>query len=513
MEENKPFISDEKSIQLNETETFLISTFQIDDNYNDSEIEQFYNDILRQLLNPDSNISFFICEKCKKYPLLKFDNDFLYNLEEFEYSCDCIKREGENKNKKFTKITLEEFKKNFGMVDLEKDIKYQDSFKCTNHHKFSGYLKDDNRDICSKCIIKKESNIKEENYIQFEEHEMYKRINYLISIFKLKEDDNDNSKNKNKDELSKKLEIKMFINKLIENYIIFRNYNIYQTLINLESSIIESKNKTSKDDLFLYYLTIDRPNDLTKAINDKNLLPYVTRIQIKSTNIDNLKLITGFYNLKHLDLRSNCIVNIESLENASFENLEFLNLSTNKIDNDCIKHFENCKFKNLSYLNLDLNCITDYRIFFVLAKKKDKDIFGRLKKLFLCYNVFNCLTDDNNKIINKKQYKEYFENLTLDFNSIEILSLSHGVFNKKTIQYIFPCFELNEIRKINLTYNNLNSDNFLLTKDKCQWFHQLINDIRNKEKPKVEKIILKKGNYIKNSDFTDDLKEIDKYFE
>ena len=279
----------------------------------------------------------------------------------------------------------------------------------------------------------------------------------------------------------------------------------------MESSIIESKNKASKDNLFLYYLTIIKPNDLRKITDDKNLLPYVTEVQIKSTNIDSLKLLTGFHNLKRLDLRSNCIINIESLENASFENLEFLNLSTNKIGNDCIKHFENCKLKNLTYLNLDLNCITDYRIFFALSKKKDKDTFGKLTKLFICFNVFNCLSDDNGKIISKKQYKEYFENISLDFNSIEILHLTHGVFNKNTIKLIFPCFELNEIREIKLSYNNLNNYSFLLTKDKCQWFHQLINDIRNKETPKVEKIILKKGNYIKDINFS--YPEINKYFE
>ena len=516
MAEDKPFISDEKSIQFSESENFMASTFQNDDNYDNSDGEQYYNDIFKKLVYSDDYIYFFICEKCKKCPLLKFDNDFLYNLKDLEYSCDCQKSEGENKNNKYTKTTLEEFKKNFGMKNFNKIIEFQDFFMCSNHHKFSGYLKDVNKDICSKCMIKKENNINEENYIQFEEHVMYKRIVYLINIFKLYENDKDDKddkddKNDKNDEPNEKIKIKKFISKLIVNYIKFRNYNIYQTLINLESSIIESKNKASKDNLFLYYLTIIKPNDLRKITDDKNLLPYVTEVQIKSTNIDSLKLLTGFHNLKRLDLRSNCIINIESLENASFENLEFLNLSTNKIGNDCIKHFENCKLKNLTYLNLDLNCITDYRIFFALSKKKDKDTFGKLTKLFICFNVFNCLSDDNGKIINKKQYKEYFENISLDFNSIEILHLTHGVFNKNTIKLIFPCFELNEIREIKLAYNNLNNYSFLLTKDKCQWFHQLINDIRNKETPKVEKIILKKGNYIKDINFS--YPEINKYFE
>ena len=80
----------------------------------------------------------------------------------------------------------------------------------------------------------------------------------------------------------------------------------------------------------------------------------------------------------------------------------------------------------------------------------------------------------------------------MDFNSIQIFGLSNGVFNQKSIEYIFPCFELNNIRIINLKYNNLINFDFLFI---CQWFLQLEIDINDNKKPKVEQIQLKEGNY------------------
>ena len=69
----------------------------------------------------------------------------------------------------------------------------------------------------------------------------------------------DNSKNKNDEKLKnkeKKEKIKIFITELIRNYIKLKNYNVYQTLINLETSIQESEKKSSIDDLFKYNLEI-----------------------------------------------------------------------------------------------------------------------------------------------------------------------------------------------------------------------------------------------------------------
>ena len=491
MSDSLPFLSDENTINFIETtqnstvDVGEISLKDINDN------EQFYNDILDKLIYSNGNYDFFICKKCKKQPLLKFEKDFLYNLDEFKYTCDCQKNE-------YTKITIEEFEKLFGVGYFEENNDYlQDCFKCDKKHKFSGFLEVDKRDICIKCLMIKDNSKNEEKYITFDDHAMYKRIKYLISIFKLYQDKDYNSNDESEEISKKKEKIKIFITELIENYIKLKNYHVYQSLINLETSIKESEKKSSKDGLFIYNIEINNANDFRKIIDDQNLISYITKIDIKRRNINNLELLSSLKNLNHLDLRNNCIKDIEPLINASFEKLEFLNLSTNGLGDKCIPHLKNFKFKNLKYLNLDSNQITDYGIFFAISENKN---FGKLEKLYLKYNVLSVF---NRKKITKKEFKEYFANVYLDFNSIQILGLSNGVFNQKSIEYIFPCFELNNVKEINLKYNNLVNYDFLFTENKCQWRLQLEKDIKDNKKPTVEKIYLKEGNYNINK-FLDD---------
>ena len=201
-------------------------------------------------------------------------------------------------------------------------------------------------------------------------------------------------------------------------------------------------------------------------------------------------------------------MNIYPLINATFVNLEFLNLSTNKIDDSNINHLKDFKFKNLKYLNLDANLINDYRIFFAIANNKN---FGKLEQLYLNYNILYCLTDENGKTIEKKKLKDYFAEVYLDFNSIQKLGVSNGVFDKQSIEYIFPCLELNNVKEIKLKYNNLVNYNFLFTKNKCQWCRQLEKDIRDNKKPKVEKIFLKEGNYIKIKEHKEEIKFLESF--
>ena len=151
-------------------------------------------------------------------------------------------------------------------------------------------------------------------------------------------------------------------------------------MINLEVSIKELAHKSSEDNLFIYNIQIMNTNDFRNILDDKNLMNYVTKIDLQRKNINNLGLLSNFKNLNHLDIRSNCIVDTRPLINASFENLEFLNLSSNKIGDDIIENLKYFKFKNLKYLNLDMNYITDYAFFFALSENKN---FGNLEKLYL----------------------------------------------------------------------------------------------------------------------------------
>ena len=489
MSDSQPFLSDEKTIDSNETNqisTINSSIMQLNDTNGINDNEQYYNDILYKLIYSELDYAFFICKGCNKHPLLQFDNDFLYNLDKFNCTCDCPKNQ-------YKKISIEEFEKLFGVRYF--DEKYydplQDKLKCDKKHKFSGFLEVDNRDICIKCMIFKDNSKNEEKYIKFDEYAMYKRIKYLVSIFELYHNKDYNSKDKSEEILNKKEKIKIFITELIENYINFKNHNVYQSLINLETSIKGLEKKSSKDNLFIYNIEINNTNDFRKIIDDKSLINYVTKIDIQRKNINNLKLLSDLKNLNHLDLRNNCIKDIEPLINASFENLEFLNLSTNALgtNKDNIQHLNKLKLKNLKYLNLDLNKITDYGIFIAIGNNKN---FRKLEQLYLNFNAFSIL---NGKKMKKNEFKEYFADVNLDFNSIQMLGLSYGVFDKKTIEYVFPCFELTNVKEINLKYNNLDNYDFLFTKNKCQWCRQLEKDIRENKKPKVEKIHLIAGNY------------------
>ena len=147
MSDSLPFLSDENTIDFIETtqnSSINISKISLKD-INDN--EQFYNDILDKLIYSNGNYAFFICKKCKKQPLLKFEKDFLYNLDEFKYTCDCQKNE-------YTKITIEEFEKLFGVGYFEENNDYlQDCFKCDKKHKFSGFLEVDKKDSSIFIII------------------------------------------------------------------------------------------------------------------------------------------------------------------------------------------------------------------------------------------------------------------------------------------------------------------------------------------------------------------------
>ena len=63
-------------------------------------------------------------------------------------------------------------------------------------------------------------------------------------------------------------------------------------------------------------------------------------------------LILDLINLTELDLGTNNIKSIEALANKKLENLEFLNLAVNDIDDSNIKNFFNLEFPKLKDFNL-----------------------------------------------------------------------------------------------------------------------------------------------------------------
>ena len=186
MDENEPSFNSELAIEINETDTETTNYESLIPVINSIDNEQLYNEIIQKLVYMKPEFTYYICKICKKNPLLIFDNDFLYKLDEFKYTCDCQKNE-------YRKIKIENFEEHFREEYKEEnddEDDFQNFVRCKKKHKFSGYFENSKKNICIKCMKVKDNNNNEGKYIIFDDYSMYKRIKYLISIFKLYNKDN-----------------------------------------------------------------------------------------------------------------------------------------------------------------------------------------------------------------------------------------------------------------------------------------------------------------------------------
>lgn len=442
----QPFSPNENSIHFEDSSQISSSLFN-----DNAEIQELYNDILKELIylnELDETTPYFYCQKCLKHLLFKFENNFLYNLKYVIYTCEC------HKDKDKIVDVLDE---KFWTENIQTDIDFIEYLKCEKNHRFSHYLENSKKDICFKCY-KKGSNLNEQKK-EFDDYDMYKRINYLIIVFKLNENHNDNindEANKAKRiQIEKKIKIKKFITKLIHNYIFYRNYNVYQSLINLKESIktfkILTKKNSDIDNLFTYYIDISIKKEIELMRNNENMSNLVIEIKIQRNNINDLSILNNFNNLIKLDLRKNLIKSIKKMIDAPYKYLETLNLSGNKLNNDTVQLFEEIKFNKLKTLYLDMNLFDDFGLFLSLSKNKN---LKNLEELSLSFNLFNCFIKEENgkktKIKKCEEYKKYFNDL--DFNSIKTFVLNNGPFNNATIKHILTKFSLKNIVEIQLNY-------------------------------------------------------------
>ena len=126
---------------------------------------------------------------------------------------------------------------------------------------------------------------------------------------------------------------------------------------------------------------------------NKNLLP---RINISQMDFEDFKILKEFnekFNFKIKDI-----------------DIQILNLSKNKLNNEIFEYFKKLRLKELKELNLGYNDIEDIRI---LEKIK----FEKLKKLGLHYNK---ISDIN--ILEKTNFKELTD-LYLDHNNISDIQM------------------------------------------------------------------------------------------
>jgi len=189
------------------------------------------------------------------------------------------------------------------------------------------------------------------------------------------------------------------------------------------------------------YKNIIELNDIEEK---KDLIDKVIQINISEQNFYDLKIFEGkhFKNLIKLKLEENNINTIDSLMKADrFESLKELVLARNKInDDEVFKHIEkfNFQFPKLEFLSFYFNYLTDYNIFKKISKLRE------LKTLHLGSNKFE-----------KNRIEE-----DIDFPNLEILGVSCGVFNDKTIKYLSH-FKFENLKKLYLRGSNLSRLDFL----------------------------------------------------
>ena len=408
---------------------------------------------------------FCYCDNCNNL-LLHFNNENLLSLDKIVYSCKCTE------NKKIT-IPISEFFTKFikNAENNGKDI-YQHLTCNKCFEKFYYYCKNHGENFCDQKHLNKEnSSHKDEILLKFEEYTTIGFIKYIMFKFDFGNyifDEGDD------DETLKFKKFKELIEIIIINFILFPNYNIYQSIINLYSalkdfSIYCIKNK--KDNKFKEGIEIiNNKNELEEL--EPDLYPYVIKINLKQSKAYNTAKLNSFENLEDLNLRENCINSIKSFLNTKWKNLKVLNLSGNRLGDENIEYFENIDSTNLVSLILDQNNFTNYDLFIAIAKNKNGS-FNNLEDLRIGMNDFKVGKKNNYKKKEKKntRARKTLEQLVIEFKNLNFkkvkkLYVNNGVFVQKTAEELLPILNLENLENLDISYNHLKNFKFM---KECIW--------------------------------------------
>ena len=366
----------------------------------------------------------FLCNNCKKTPKLQIDEI----NQNFIVQC-CQKDNGKSL------IDIKLLKKEYILECDEEDI-----LKCKDHQEdFKEHCQICMKDFCEKCKKCKHK------LINLDNNDIQENINKLKIIFFEEEERNDSDEKEIMIESITKMNIdndseilKRIISIIINDYLRVKNYNLEFCIKNLSNYYEKHPPKNFENNTPGF--TIYSPNDLENS--DK-----ITKIEIYQYCFDLNKLNVSLPNLNELYLRNNNIYDVELLINCKFPNLQKLYLDNNKIDDKILSHMEKMEknnFENLEILSLKQNYLTDYAIFNKI------NVFPKLKSFDISSNLF--------------RNKKFFDNNKVELNNIEELILSNGVFDDDSIDRISK-IELNNLRLLDLSCNNLSSLEFILNSD------------------------------------------------
>ena len=378
----------------------------------------------------DPRNNYCICKHCQIFPLINYDS----SSKKLNISCGC-----RNKKNKDMQYVLD----NYTVPKNENNI-----LQCREHKKlFNYYCEECSCDICDDCLLKKDDhsnhNLKIFDILIFDINIKLKEIKEKLSV---KNEFIDNE-DLNNDDIKKKIDI--FINIIMNEVEISPNYNLFKTIENMYNSFVEKEMEI---------------NTLEDFENVKNT-EQINSLLLINQKIDNIKNLfnKSLINLKVLSLQNTRINDISPLLNCNSENLHFLDLSYNQLDNNAIDIFRKLKLNKLNLLNLYSNNLQNCSFF------KSIEHFSSLKELYVGKNPFKF-----NNYIGK--------NFNLPY--IQEISFSDNVFSDETINLITK-FKFKDLKILNLNNNSLNSLSFIEKLD-CSNLEKLflnnnkINELFNK---------------------------------
>ena len=387
---------------------------------------------------------------------------------------------------------------------------------CDNKKKNEYYCVDSQKNLCNECIGKQRDHINHTIIVFFDESikriidnikgvilDDYKEEN---DINRDKENSDNNSSNNDKiieNELTKKQEslegdeldnfndIIALLKKLIEQYNKNPYYNLYQTIKNLYdfcSKMGEEKKisneESNKEKEVITKKRIRYKREFKDLKEDDNIIS----INIITNNFYDLSILKkcsykNFQFLEILRLQENNIDDIKVLSEIEFPNLRELNLSKNRLNDNCIEHLKNFKIKKcIKELNVYDNNIKNPEFFSIM-----KD-FKQLEVLFVGHNKF----------------ENRFDAESYEFpDTLKKVGLTIGVFSNESIEAIKK-FKFKNLETLYLKGNGFKNLEFIkdLQCDKLEniWLrNNLIEDYRPLERFKETiKVINLRGNLISN---------------
>ena len=422
----------------------------------------------------------FLCKEC-------IESENCYNTPLIKFHDNSILMTCQHKNKKKEKINLDdEYYDNITLLndkplnelDFIKEFlfdkeDFSDKVKCKENYKnqenqenqenqhneqFYYYCENYNcrKNLCKICYGL--HNKKHTNLVNFalKNASLKEKIENINHVFKLDEEfDEVLYKSDIKDIKDNNILLKLLLITIINDYSISPNYNLIENIEKINDfagkyTKSKEKNENMKKEIRINS-DIELEDIIEKNTDKKDQLSYIEYILIYQKDFQKMDLLIDNYkflnNLKELHLKQISMKSLNSLIKCEFLNLEILDLENNYIDDErqnleMFPKFKD-KFPKLKDLNLKKNALTNYKFF------ESIQTLNNLIKLNVSTNAFT-QRKNNNKYI---------------FTNIEEMILSNGVFNSESIDNI-QYFEIKNLKKIDLSSNNLKSLSFL---NNVQW--------------------------------------------